>query len=294
MSWFQEYKASLKLIEVEELLDLFFYRPLAFLFVKAVYKTNLTPNQITSIALIVGMIGGFFYFFNTHYAISIGAILLITYDVLDCSDGMIARLKKNGTFFGRILDGIADYFVTVTVYLGIGFGFASNSEDPLFYWILLVLAGASNIIHAGTVDFYRNKFLDYTFNRDATLGENLKEFEEESEKLNNVSGKYFQKFVVWIYLKYSSAQLKASAGKDSSDIIKYDRDDYLKRNKRILHFWTYLGPTTELTLIIVASFFNRLDLFIWIIVVVWNLYALLLFIVQTQINKKIKLENLVG
>ena len=289
MSWIQEYKASLKLIEVEELLDLFFYRPLAFLFVKAVYKTNLTPNQITSIALVVGMIGGVFYFFNTHLAISIGAVLLIIYDVLDCSDGMIARLKKNGTFFGRVLDGIADYFVTVTVYLGIGFGFVSNSENPLLYWVLLVLAGASNIIHAGTVDFYRNKFLDFAFNRDATLGESLKEFEEESEKLNKSKGKYFQKFVVWIYLKYSSAQLTASADKDSSDVVKYDRDDYLKKNKRILHFWTYLGPTTELTLIIVASFLNRLDLFIWTMVVVGNIYALILFIVQTQINKKIKL-----
>ncbi len=291
MNWFQEYKASLKLIDVEELLDLFFYRPLAFLFVKAVYKTNLTPNQITSIALIVGMIGGIFYFFNTHYAITIGAILLIAYDVLDCSDGMIARLKKNGTFFGRILDGIADYFVTVTVYLGIGFGFASNSADPLFYWVLLVLAGASNIVHAATVDFYRNKYMDYAFNRDATLGENLKEFEEESKKLNSQRGKYFQKFVVWIYLKYSSAQLKASDSEDSSNIVKYNREDYLKKNKRILHLWTYLGPTTELTLIIVASFFNRLDLFMWVMVVVGNLYALTLFVVQSQINKTIELEN---
>ncbi len=291
MSWFQEYKASLKLIDVEELLDLFFYRPLAFLFVKTIYKTNLTPNQITSIALIIGMIGGVFYFFNTHYAITIGALLLITYDVLDCSDGMIARLKKNGTFFGRILDGIADYFVTVTVYLGIGFGFASNSSDPLFYWVLLVLAGASNIVHAATVDFYRNKYMDYAFNRDATLGENLKEFEEESKKLNSQRGKYFQKFVVWIYLKYSSAQLKASDSKDSSNIVKYNRDDYLKKNKRILHLWTYLGPTTELTLIIVASFFNRLDLFMWVLVVGGNLYALTLFIVQSQMNKKIKLSS---
>ncbi len=289
MSWFHEYKSSLKLIEVEEFLDLVFYRPLAFLFVKAVYKTNLTPNQITSIALIIGMIGGLFYFFNTHYAISVGAVLLIVYDVLDCSDGMIARLKKNGTFFGRILDGIADYFVTVTVYLGIGFGFANNSEDPLFYWVLLALAGASNILHAGTVDFYRNKFIDYTFNKNDSLNEDLKEFEEESKKLSKSRGKYFQKFVVWIYLKYSTAQLKASADKNSNNVKKYNRDDYLKKNKRILHLWTYLGPTTELTLIILASFFNRLDLFMWTMVVGGNIYALILFVVQTQINKKTKL-----
>ncbi len=292
MKWLKEYKSSLKLIEVEELLDLIFYRPLAFLFVKAVYKTNLTPNQITTIALIVGMIGGGFYFLNSHIAISIGAILLIVYDVLDCSDGMIARLKKNGTFFGRILDGIADYFVTVTVYFGIGFGFANNSENPLFYWLLLSAAGASNIIHAISLDNYRNKFMDFAFKRTATLGENLEEFESELEKIKKNGGKYFQRAVIWIYLKYSALQIKASSNGKQKSKINYNGGDYIAKNRRILHFWTYLGPTSELTLIIIASFFNRLDLFMWTMVVVANFYALVLLIVQTNINKSIKTEKI--
>jgi len=292
MSWLQEYKSSLKLIEVEEVLDLFFYRPLAFVFVKTIYKTNLTPNQITTIALIVGMIGGVFYFFNTHIAITIGAILLIIYDVLDCSDGMVARLKKNGTFFGRILDGIADYFVTVTVYLGIGFGFASNSGNPLFYWMLLGLAGASNIIHAITLDYYRNKFLDFAFHRNSTLGENLDEFELELAKIKKNGGKYFQRIIIWIYLKYSALQVNASSKNTKISKPNYNKEDYLKKNKQIIHFWTYLGPTTELTLIIITSFFNRLDLFMWTMIVIANFYALTLLIIQTNINKNIKLDEI--
>jgi hypothetical protein len=212
-------------------------------------------------------------------------VLLIIYDVLDCSDGMVARLKKNGTFFGRILDGLADYFVTITVYLGIGFGFASNSENPLFYWILLFLAGASNIVHAITLDYYRNKFLDYAFNRDATLGESLEEFERELNKFNETGGNYFERIIIWIYIKYSALQSNASKTQNEKQIVKYNREDYLKRNKRIIHFWTYLGPTTELTLIIVASFFNRLDLFMWTLIVVGNIFAAILFIIQIQINK---------
>jgi len=286
MSWFSEYKASLKLIEVEELLDLIFYRPLAFLFVKLVYKTNLTPNQITTVALIVGMVGGIFYFFNTYAAITIGALLLILYDVLDCSDGMVSRLKKNGTFFGRILDGLADYFVTITVYVGIGFGFANNSENPLLYWGLLLLAGASNILHAITLDYYRNKFLDYAFNRDSTLGESLEEFERELKKFKENGGNYFERIIIWIYIKYSTVQSNASSKSQDKKLVKYNREDYLKRNKRIMHFWTYLGPTTELTLIIVASFINRLDLFMWAMIVVGNIYAAILFVVQSQINNK--------
>jgi phosphatidylglycerophosphate synthase len=108
MSWFQEYKSSLKLVEVEELFDLIFYRPLAFIFVKLIYPTNLTPNQITTLALIIGMIGGVVIAFNTETYLIIASLLLIIYDVLDCSDGQLARLKKNGTSVGRILDGVAD------------------------------------------------------------------------------------------------------------------------------------------------------------------------------------------
>ena len=46
MSWYQEYKKSLKRVEVEELVDRFFYRPVAFLVVKLVYNTRITPDQI--------------------------------------------------------------------------------------------------------------------------------------------------------------------------------------------------------------------------------------------------------
>ncbi len=292
MGWLKEYKDSLKLIEVEEFLDLFFYRPLAFLFVKLIYKTNLTPNQITVMAMIVGIIGGVIILYNTRTAFIIAALLLILYDVLDCSDGMVARLKKNGTSVGRILDGVADYFVTVTVYLGIGFGFASNSESPLFYWLLLILAGASNIIHAVALDYYRNRFIDYATNRDSLLGDNLDEFKEEYARLKKESGNIFSKSILWIYLKYSNLQLKFSKSEQQTKIKKYKTTDFYKKNKIIMHLWTYIGPTTELTFIILAALFNRFDLFIYIMISVVNIYALVLFIVQAKIDKNTKLAEI--
>ena len=58
----REYKNSLKAIEIEEILDLVFYRPLAFFFVKLIYKTNITPNQLTLAAMFIGLIGDVFSF----------------------------------------------------------------------------------------------------------------------------------------------------------------------------------------------------------------------------------------
>ncbi|MDT8324097.1 MAG: CDP-alcohol phosphatidyltransferase family protein, partial [Bacteroidota bacterium] len=124
MKLLDEYLSSLKMKEVEEFFDLVFYRPLAFLFVKAIYGTSLTPNQITLLSMLCGVLGGVAFGIGGTTALLAAAALLVVYDVLDCSDGQLARLKQNGTRIGRILDGVADYVVATAVYLGMGFGFA--------------------------------------------------------------------------------------------------------------------------------------------------------------------------
>jgi len=117
MSLYTEYKKSLKMIEVEEILDLFVFRPPAFLLVKSIYQTSITPNQITWISLFFGVFGDFLITIGTatHYALE--AMCFIIYNILDCSDGQLARLQKSGSLTGRIVDGVADYIVAVTSYL---------------------------------------------------------------------------------------------------------------------------------------------------------------------------------
>lgn len=284
MTWFAEYKRSVKMIEVEEVFDLIFYRPLAFLFVKLVYPTSLTPNQITFIALGFGVLAGIMYGFGGRDALITAGILLIIYDILDCSDGQLARLKKNGTLTGRIVDGFSDWVVSAAIYLGIGFGYANASENPFLMWLVVVVAGATNALHSILLDFYRNRFMDNVLNRANTLGDSLKEFENEYATLNNVKERYFDKFILWLYLKYSSLQIKFSSGNDN----RFDGDDYYRKNRSILHLWTYLGPTSEFTFLIICSFLNRVDIFLWGLIVAGNLYAGLLFFIQSRINRTLK------
>lgn len=70
MSWYSDYKKSLKMLEVEEIFDLFFYRPLAFILVKIIYRSNITPNQLTIGAIIMGIIGGIFYAQGSPYLLN--------------------------------------------------------------------------------------------------------------------------------------------------------------------------------------------------------------------------------
>ena len=287
-SLFTEYKNSLKSIEIEEILDLIFYRPLAFLFVKTIYKTRLTPNQITGLALVFGLIADLFYAFGTHFYLILAALFLIVYDVLDCADGQLARLKKNGTPVGRIIDGIADYIVTIFAYIGIGVGFAASSENIMFFWILVISAGLSNAFHAISVDYFRNRFLDITQERSNVLQDGLAEFKEEYRLLSEKQGKYFQKIIIKLFLRYSSVQSNVAADEQQNTFVALD---YYNATKRILHFWTYLGPTTQLTFLIVCSFLNKLEIYLWGMIIVGNLYAVLLHLIHRKIESKLKTKD---
>lgn len=284
---FREYKNSLKSIEIEEILDLVFYRPLAFLFVKAIYKTNLTPNQVTGLALAFGLIADLFFTFGDYFSLIMAAIFLIIYDVLDCADGQLARLKKNGTPVGRIIDGVADYIVTILAYIGIGLGYSQYAENTLLFWFIIIAAGLSNAFHAISVDYFRNRFIDITQDRTNILQDGLDEFKKEYERLTSLPGKYFQKLIIRLYLRYSAVQTNVSSTKTD----KFEPEEYYIANKKIIHFWTYLGPTTQLTFLIICSFINRLELYLWGMIIVGNSYAMLLHILQRKIDTQLKIKE---
>lgn len=292
MSLLQEYKNSLKKIEVEEIFDLYFYRPLAFLLVKGIYSTNITPNQLTVISMVFGVIGGFFYSIGTHSTFIIGAILILLYNVFDCSDGQLARLKKNGTATGRILDGIADYVVSVAVYFGIAFGYASHSSNPLLWWAITAAAGFSNAMQSGFLDFYRTRYLDYVLQRVSVLDEGIKFFEEEFRRLQTIRGRYFDKAVIWIYLKYSAVQQNLTNPKNNHKEVKpsISAEQYSKKNRWLIALWTFLGPTTQWTFLIVMSILNRLDIYLLGILIVGNILAVILYFFQYKADKALNLK----
>src|SRR3974377_865154 len=117
MSLKEEYISSLKSFDVEEIIDLLIYRPLSFLLVKLIYPTNLTPNQLSVFAMILGILAGVFYGIGTHQFIIFAAASFFMCNIFDCADGQLARLKKNGTRVGRIIDGLIDYVTAISTFV---------------------------------------------------------------------------------------------------------------------------------------------------------------------------------
>lgn len=289
MNWFREYKNSLKMAEVEEVIDIILYRPLAFILVISVYNTKIKPDHLTLAAMVMGILGGCFYSFGSNSGCIIGAMFYLLFNILDCSDGQLARIKRNGTPVGRLLDGVADYIAAIAIYSGIAIGYSNSTEQPSFLVILLALSGISIIVQESLVDYFRTRFLDVVLKRKNTFEEGIAEYKAEYETIKNHKGKWFHKKIVFIYLTYSQLQRNLTARKKKIKYFNASPEDYFKKNRIIIRFWVLMGPSAKITTLILCSLFCRFDIFFCIVIGGFNILAVLLWIIQYRIDKSFEI-----
>jgi CDP-alcohol phosphatidyltransferase len=278
MSLLSEYKSSLKNVAVEEYVDLVIFRPLAFAFVKAIYATRLTPNQVTLLSMIVGVSSGVFFALGVPAAIILGGILLGAATVLDCADGQLARLKKNGTHLGRVLDGVVDYVYTISAFVGIALGCRNGSMGPWLWWGFVAAAGASYAVQAGLLDYYRNEYLAHVCGKRGFLHEELGEMSAEQEKLALEKGRYIEKFLLLVYLRYSKFQNQLTAGEKPEAAER--SPSYAEENSVMIRLWSLNGTSTHVFVLILCALANRVDFFLWYILIFGSVYYLALHIIQ--------------
>ena len=91
-------------------------RPLTHVFL----RTPLTPNQVTGLSFLVGLLGAGCFLLGSYGWTLVGALLLQASTVLDCVDGEIARVKMLESPFGEWLDITLDTVVHVAIFIGVG------------------------------------------------------------------------------------------------------------------------------------------------------------------------------
>ena len=283
LTWMEEFKASLKTVEAEEIFDLIIFRPVSFLFVKLIYNTNITPNQISIVAMFIGVIAGLTFSLGTHTYFIIASLLYFTSNTLDCADGQLARLKKNGTLLGRAIDGFIDYVVSTTIYICLGVAVAKVTGSGTTGLLLCLGGGISAAIQAFYFDFYRNSFLQYVHGMSSDVNDEIKEFEEEKEKLKNVPGRPIAKLLINAYLFYSRRQSKIVRNKTTFTVTP---EQYYKDNRLLLRLWSWLGSTTHMVMLMFFSIIDRIDLYLIINFTVCNIYFIIILLIQKSVLKK--------
>jgi len=289
MSLSTEFKQSLKTVDSEEILDLILFRPISFLFVKLIYNTNITPNQISLVALVFGILSGILYGFGTYQFLILGSASFFICNTLDCMDGQLARLKKNGTKIGRVVDGFIDYITSISVFLGLGIAMTLITGDATYSWLLTIAAGISKALQNMFFDHYRNSYLEYVYQKASPLDDEIEEYSEEKERLKNVEGKYLEKFLISVYLSYCTFQ------KNSTEHIELNisPEEYKRKNKLLIRMWSWIGSTTHMVTLIIFSLFDRIDLYLIVTVTLGNLIFIILLIWQKQVLKNLSNKNLI-
>lgn len=286
MSLSSEFKQSLKTVDSEEILDLYIFRPLSFILVKLIYNTNITPNQISIVALFFGILSGVLYGFGTYTFFVLASASFFTCNVLDCMDGQLARLKKNGTRIGRVIDGFIDYMTSISVFLGLGIAMTDITGNATYSWVLTIAAGVSKALQNMFFDYYRNMYLEYVYQKVSNLDDEIIEYSEEQEKLRNEKGRYMEKILISVYLSYSKFQKNSS----KSERLNVSSEEYKRKNKFLLRMWSWIGSTTHMVVLIIFALMNRIDLYLIFTVSVGNIMFLILWIIQRNVIKSFSIK----
>lgn len=288
MSWLTEYKKSLKNIHAEEPLDIYFYRPLAFVIVKTFYALPLTPNHYSFLALVSGVASGYHFLKGTESGYQWGAFLFLLFAVLDCCDGMVARLKKNGTEFGRLIDGIVDYTVNIIVYFTLAAGMRNQvTSDVIQPWMLVVLAGISKAIHSISYDHYLTEYLSYEKGDGAFVVREIEELKKKIEDTEKNNGPLLRKFMLRLYLGYTSLQ----AGNQGRVLI-HRPEIYCERNLLALKLWSMIGPAVHIAFLILSFLFKMPGLLFSYAIIFGNIWLVGMFVYQFRINQEMAGEKI--
>jgi len=119
----------------------YLFRPPASLVVKMIFKTRITPNEVTLFSFLIGIVGAFFFSRGTPFYFLMGGIFAQLSFILDCADGMLARAKNMCSEYGSHLDLFLDRIIDFSIIVSIGIGAHTYFDDSLFLTLGLLTGG---------------------------------------------------------------------------------------------------------------------------------------------------------
>ena len=120
----ESYYQTLKSTETEDWLDFHVVRPVCYYCARAFAYLHIHPNTVTILSMVFGAGSCFLYAHGSWYyegaagliANIVAILLLVIADILDCTDGQLARMTGQKSRLGRILDGIAGFVWFAPIY----------------------------------------------------------------------------------------------------------------------------------------------------------------------------------
>lgn len=249
--------------------------------VRLLYPLPVSANQVTLLALMMGLVAAVFYVSSAEMALAWGAIFLYGKLFLDNVDGNLARLRREESRLGRFLDSFSDFVVSVLVYGAITLRIAEDSSHPGFIWILGLVALVSSLLQCSYWVYYYVSYTDWV----GSYGKNRKdetvtEKDRKAAESGEISGAvYFLQRFHNIAYGWQDA-LIAALDRVSREVADYEEnEEHRKRWVADKIFLVRMGPLcvcTNTMALVVLSLLNQLELFLVLVVFLGNTYLLVL------------------
>lgn len=202
-------------MDTEEHLDLWFYRPLGFAWAVLFAKLGIKPNAVTIASIFLGVAGGILLYFGAQPYIwlnYLGIFLIIWDNTYDSADGQLARLTKQYSQIGRILDGVSGDFWAFAIYFALVFrelhfgdawliDFFQQPQNHWIIWTLAISAGVCHALQCAMADYYRQFHLYFLKGEG---GSELESTDKLDEQIKQSSG--FKRITMFFYRNYTANQ----------------------------------------------------------------------------------------
>ncbi len=291
-----ETRQVFKAWEIEENLDRFFFRPVAVVFTAAFLPLRITPNQVSVGGMLIGMASVFFLFGPSLPALALAVALLWIAEVLDAADGQLARLQKEPSRYGRIVDGVCGTLQFVVIYLAMAGVLYQRTGDWLFA-ALAVLAGVSHSLQSALYDFYRTEYIRIVKKREAADPdgpEALARAQREEERHAGPAKtalltiyRWYAHRQVWTTPTYQPLLRAIEARFHGRPVSDRFAALYGARQRKMVRWWNYLGPNVHLLLLTAAILVRRPEWSLWADVLLMNVYALALTWIQRGASEQL-------
>ncbi len=249
------YLQSLKSLDTEEGIDLVFYRPIGYAWACLAKRIGVTPNAITIASIFIGIGAGIAFYFPQMWINVIGMLLLIWANSFDSADGQLARMTKQYSRIGRILDGLSGDFWFAAIYIAICL--RENITSDFFsqhHWVIWAIAVFAGICHgkqAAMADYYRQFHLFFLKGEEGSELDTASKLKQRLQELS-WSGNFWKKLTLTVYTNYTVQQeatapamqkLRAALASRFPDghIPQSFRDDFRKASLPLMKYTNILS-----------------------------------------------------
>jgi phosphatidylglycerophosphate synthase len=291
------FESVLKSREVEDPVNLWVHRPLAYAFVALIYRTPITPNQVTFLSLVAGVAAAVCFVLGTPNAMVLGGCLLWSSAILDGADGILARAKRMFSDVGRAIDGVTDALVAaLTVFAGF-YHVWVQFHSPLHLALMPIALGGS-IVQIYLYDFYKEAYLQHTNPAWNGVAERVEDVKLRLEQLRIEGAPWYARFSTLLHVGVLENQMRVVSLTNpdglrahlSFPVIDKSIEIYRRNNAGLMQLWAAISLAPHCYGMAICAMFDRQDIYLWLRFALANLLMVLALIWQRRATRRVLAE----